>query len=396
MNGYVLDLAISYLLGEATPLPPKGVNWAKIFAKAAEQQILSIVYSAVVSLPKEHQPSDELLERARDATIRTSIRYGRYVAHAERLWQRLEEQKINVWILKGAVLKDFYPDATLRTMGDLDVLTTLEGFPSVSAFLEGEGFYLKGDFGAERTYAKEGNLDVELFSDLSHDFCAFYDQAENYLEGSLPYQGREYVRTLSLEWQFVHFFVHLAKHFTKEGCGVRNLFDLYYMLKIFGDAVDFDEVRGKLNGYGLLQFYEVMVATVGKKFGIDTGYDVSEEKMNAIIGYMLSATVYGEMSADADWKVYCRGGRLVTFFYGLFPPLRIMKKRYPGLNKAPYLLPFAWKRRICRLIFLERPRMKKQMKVLMSEEGKRKNDFMRELGLLGFFKRNTKEFRNAN
>jgi hypothetical protein len=133
---------------------------------------------------------------------------------------------------------------------------------------------------------------------------------------------------------------HMAKHFYENGCGIRNLMDVYVYRRQCEDRLDWNYVASELEKCGLVDFEYHM----SRLADIWLGDRESTEFYNQLYLYMLDCGIYGK-SENGIW------GQLVKQdsynsnngkrgYY--FPTLTYMQEYYPWLRKYKFLLPVAW------------------------------------------------------
>ena len=81
-------------------------------------------------------------------------------------------------------------------------------------------------------------------------FAGNFDAADGAEPGSL------YVYDFEAEDFYIYMMAHMAKHFYKRGCGIRNLVDIYVFLEKFGGEMNADYLQKQFAGLGLTAFGE--------------------------------------------------------------------------------------------------------------------------------------------
>ena len=268
--------------------------------------------------------------------FKAAFRYERLNCEYEALCTTLEQAKIPFLPLKGAVLRNYYPEAWMRTSCDIDVLVHREDLDAAISCLSKKLQCVE----KERT-----THDVSLFSPRGIHIELHFDLVE---EG----RAKDAIAVLSHVWEnvflkkdceswyemsdtFFYFYhiAHMAKHFEGGGCGVRPFIDLWILDHMEGaDLRSRDELLVK---GGLLKFASVCRDLSNAWFG--------QGKLNSVTfqmqEFLLRSGIYGSTDNRVLLQQRKKGGRIGFFFSRMFIPYSKLKRYYPILEKHPYLMP---------------------------------------------------------
>ncbi len=258
-----------------------------------------------------------------------------------------EKAEIDFLPLKGSVIRSLYPEPWLRTSCDIDVLVHEEDLERAMENLIAMG-YEKGD-----RYLN----DVSLFSpsgvhlELHFSLIASgsLDKGEELLqkawEYTLPFEEKCYHK-IFVDAMFYYFhIVHMAKHYTYGGCGIRPFVDLY----LLHHTVEFDEEKRKtlLEKSGLGEFAKQARILSEIWFGDGEHTELTLQ----MEGYLLGGGTYGSVQNQVVVQQARRGGKGKYFFARIWMPYEQLKAQYPNLEKRRWLTPIYQIRRWFRLIF---------------------------------------------
>lgn len=254
----------------------------------------------------------------------------------------LDEAKIPYVPLKGSVIRPYYPDETMRTSCDVDILIHEEDLERAISCLENRG-YRRGN----RHYH-----DVSLFAPNKVHLELHFNIQENekFLDVVLK-DAWKYVRLtegsrydFTKEFFVFHMYAHMAYHFLSGGCGIRSLMDIWIMEHKM-DA-HYSCARELLKRAGIYQFAAEMSRVANQCF--------TEKKQDSfselVLKYIFSGGVFGSQEnniAVEKTKVNVVGYTLKR----LFLPYKSMVIAYPILKKVPVLLPFCWILRLIKGLF---------------------------------------------
>jgi len=284
--------------------------------------------------------------------------------------------------LKGAVLKQYYPEVWMRTSCDIDVLVKNEDLARASACLVQVLGYTEKERGPHdlSLFTPEGNH-VELHFDLIVEGRA--NNAREILQSvwdhAHPEGGDGYAFLLSDAFFYLYHVAHMAKHIETGGCGIRPFLDLVILDGLEG--VDLEARNELLEKANLLKF-----AHAARKLSrVWFGDDAADAATMALESFILTGGVYGSTDNKVALQQNKRGGRMGYLLSRMFLPFDRLKRYYPVLEKHPWLMPFM---QIRRWFMLLRPSVAKmarrEMKVNKNLDSKKSAEMkalLEELGL---------------
>lgn len=287
------------------------------------------------------------------------------------LEERFEAEGIFHQALKGAVLKGVYSKPELREMSDIDVMIHDEDLNRAKKIVEEMGFTLLKSVKHHDIYTKPPWLIIELHHtlyDKDVDKIQYeYFKKEKHLNLK---EGKKYALEFGREDFYVYLIAHMAKHFYENGCGIRNIVDVYYYRQIYEENWDEAVVTAELDKCGLTTFegrihYLAQVWLEGKEPDLFS---------RMLFDYMLDCGIYGR-GEYGFWGKYARinsGNKMNSRSYAkwwyYFPPISYMKEDYPWLNKYPFLLLVAWGMRAVHGLLSKNGREKRKMLLNINSE----------------------------
>lgn len=247
---------------------PACVAWPKLFVDAGINGVSAICYDAVNRLPSSLQPDFNLMLRWDLSAQGLRERYLRRHDATRRLHDLLTARGIDMLLLKGETLADYYPQPDLRECGDVDFVS-LPDIESCNDLLESLGINL--DFHERKHCSFEyGGVHFE-----NHTFepTGGYNRAHHrtfsLLRGSLPDAVRRADGCLELApaAQAVFVVKHTAQHICYSGgrIALRMLLDLALLLRSHPEILN--EWEPKLRHVGLWRFSQVMLCATDRLLG---------------------------------------------------------------------------------------------------------------------------------
>lgn len=337
---YVIEL-IAAVVNNACPPENRDIEWQNIIDFAQRQSVLNLVAYAAEGL--ENKPDERTMRFLDEFRMQKIIVEAQQELAACDACQKLSEMGVRHMLLKGSVMKNFYPSPDMRTMGDIDILVDASRCDEVVKAFVADGFVFVAEGDLHSNVQKE-NAYIEFHRsmvDSRHETLSAY-----YGDGfRLPHivEGSRFEYKLTDEDFYVFLVAHIAKHYRYGGTGIRSLLDLYVYEKKL-TALDYGYINGELEKIGLLDFYKKIKEITYEWYSGDF-----DGNFNIMSEYIVSGGVYGiegtEMQNsfildNIDGNI--RAKKIQNFFGVIFLNYNEMKIRYPVLDGKRYLLPLFW------------------------------------------------------
>ena len=361
MAEYLAELVLAGLEGRRPGALSEGIPVEDIVKISGENHMDYLLLGAL--LRAEGVP-EEWKGCLREKVLGSMVFTGVQLQELKSLEDQMEKAKIPCQPMKGARMKFYYPSPFLREMSDIDILIHGDFTEQAAEVLRGMGYCLQQKIKHHDIYTKAPGIVVEAHRAMydrtvdERQYAYFSD-----LSRAVRRKGFLYVYDFEPEDFYVYMIAHMAKHFYKRGCGIRNLVDIYVFRQRFGADMNADYLEKQLAGLGLGAFTEHME----KLTRIWLQGEDGEEFYGQLFDYMQGCGIYGK-DENGIWNRFCEEGqsgrRNLKMWYH-FPPYRYMVTYYPWLTKNPVvgrvLLPAAWTARAVRGLACGRGRQKREM-----------------------------------
>ncbi len=252
----------------------------------------------------------------------------------------LEKEQIPFIPLKGAVIRDFYPEPWMRTSCDIDILVHEEDLDRAEkAIVEKLGFTSKG---------KRGYHDISLYSDSDVHLELHFNIKENVKnidgllervwEYAMPKAEGLFEYILTNEFLLFQHIAHISYHVLNGGCSLRYFLDLHLLLHKLD--YDSDKLACLLEGCGLKIFFHECSKLSAVWF------DSGEHDDTTLLfqKYLLGGGVYGIKKNQIAFKRKQKG-RVAYLAERIFMPYEQLIIKYPELKGKRYLAPLYQVRR---------------------------------------------------
>ncbi len=262
-----------------------GIDLDKIRTLAKSHSMRSVVFEFI---KKQYGADSEMYaacERQNDL-----IAYGHIVRQKEfeAVSAQLKKEQIRYMPLKGILLAELYPNASLREMSDIDILVDRGNMSSVRKLMTERGYSFEHK-GHHDVYRKEPGicfeihetvLDKQRDTGLDRFFADPWSLAES--------DGIEY--RLTRENEYIYLMTHLYGHFHQGGIGVRTVLDVYLYEK--KHKLDFDRINRVFEEHGLAKFVN-NIRTLSETWFSGAKPEPLTEELGE---YIMTSGTYGKIS----------------------------------------------------------------------------------------------------
>lgn len=331
---------------------PENIEWQPVLQEALQQSVLPLVYFTA-----EPYVSDPLWKKNAKRVLAGNIRVDFEHAELDRI---MRENEIPYVILKGMASAAYYPDPSLRTMGDVDFLVRASDMDKAGELLVQNGFHVasKRVDGIHIAYRRGKKSVWELHREINGlpggkagELCAEYfsDMLDQAAEDCVP-DGR--VRLPSIFHHGLIMLLHTAEHMTTAGVGLRHLCDWAVFAASLTDSEFTSLFEDKLKAIGLWRFAQLLTLLSVRYLGCPErawASTADDRLLQAMMQDILAGGNFGKKDADRYRQIKYISGRgedAVTFSSPLRQALynwnQKTKTECRFVNNHKFLLPVGW------------------------------------------------------
>ena len=315
------------------------IDWTAVFTEARNHVVTALVTKALpAALPQEQQ------KPWRSAVFAQIASYTRYVYWQDRLCGLFSARKLPVAVLKGSAAAIYYPQPSLRAMGDIDIIVAPQHFEAARELLLENGYTLTEQDDGRHIGLEKNGLKIELHHRFSHR----EDDIEAYIRTgmedicSAAIDGHSFPMLPRLANGIV-LLEHLRSHL-KTGAGLRQLIDwMEFVERELDDTCWRDEFSAVLKKEKMDTLAITATRACQKYLGLRESLcwcrSADDELCDTLMENLLGAGNFGRkrgIGRDFE-KVSASINRL-----GFFRYLQIAGEvNWKALKKHPQLRPFA-------------------------------------------------------
>lgn len=292
---------------------PNVDEWTGIFDLAQQQTLVGVMFEGIERLPADQRPPRTLLlqwyaltERIKQANRllnRRAVETVRYFA----------ENGFDACVLKGQGVATYYPNSLLRTSGDIDIWLGGEreriyGFARARVGVQGLTYHhihypLYKDVEVE-VHTTPGCLSSpRLNRKLQRYFKAFFSE-QNAHHVALP-DGVGEIPHPTVEFDLVYLLLHMYKHLTGEGIGLRQMMDYYYVLQQPLSEEARQQVVRRIEDFKMMRFARATMYVMREVFGLEEEYllvALDEKAGRFLLDEIMQAGNFGKYDARLKRK----------------------------------------------------------------------------------------------
>jgi len=383
---YLLRLLSSIICNTQPPKPNGDTDWASVFSFAEHHSVAGMTCYAVENLSQDSQPPKEIMDKFKQAQLSELVIESNIQLETEKLLKAFKNYNVSVVLLKGMVLKNYYPMANMRTMSDVDILYKESDKKDIIRIFKERGYSLNIDFNSELDFTKAPFHHYEMHSCLvqkdKSNFSVLSDVWEN-----VDFNTYHNCGVLNLEYTYLYMLEHLAKHIQNAGAGLRMIMDVCLLRQKEKDNLNTKLISKKLDESGLLSF-EKRISKLADNWFLSDNPDTESFAAD----FILHSSTFG-LSKNSILQTNLRNERKTGkkqngFNYLLrkiFPSYAHICGRFPSAKRLkvfyPFYIPAYWCLRLFRDKNINTSNLGHYFIKTDSDEAKYLLNVMDELGL---------------
>lgn len=263
------------------------VEWDKVYQLSQEQAVQGMVLHGIERLKRQNDklsiPQVFLLQWIGEVQLIEQRNREMNVFVAD-LFEKLHNQGVEAFLVKGQGLAQCYEKPLWRTSGDVDILLSNDDYLKAKEFLLPLGVLSEPEETAKRHLAIniEGwtiELHGTLHCGLSRAVDKLLDEVQaDTFEGKMSDRRDKIVRVwkngetiiplLSVENDVFYVFTHILQHFYKGGIGIRQICDWCRLLWTYKEFLDQGELESRIREAGLMSQWKAFGAFAVEYLGM--------------------------------------------------------------------------------------------------------------------------------
>ena len=275
---------------------PSDSDWEVLYDEAWKQSVAGICFAGIQKLPEAQRPPEDLYYQWLGDMLQIQQQNELLDQRTATVWRQLKEAGLDAVVLKGqgvAVMYDIKEKkenvnlGTLRQSGDIDIWVK-GGYQTVCDYVQrtaptDDVAYHRFHYDVFEDTEVELHHRPTLMRNLLDDrkLARWY---ESFGAGSFVYLEDKGFAVPPLEFNRIFILTHIYRHFLFEGIGLRQVMDLYFVLKgrieitetkenlLNTDRTDGTDEERVLMELRLTRFAEAMMWLLHTRFGLEEKY----------------------------------------------------------------------------------------------------------------------------
>ena len=312
-------------------------NYDKLLRVSIQQSIQSIVHRG---LKKVCAPT-EVIKLFDEYRLKDTRLFVLQFDALNRICDALSEANIPYIPLKGAYIRQLYPEPEIRSCVDIDLLVREVDIEQAVTIIEKNTDFIK----RKRNYHDISMVNASVHLELHFSIKENIESIDKLLDRVWDYAVLDdgYKYDLSPEFQVFHIIAHMSYHMVHGGLGIRPFLDLWLLRNktIFNKEL----VRQMCAECNILIFYDKCCELVDSWMLNNSVPD----NLKDLESYVFNSGVFGNAeNAEASRQRYYRG--FSYYFHRVFMSRKLLELEYPDLKDKTYLFPIYQIRRWMRLL----------------------------------------------
>lgn len=338
---YLIHL-LSCALNEKEPEAPReDVDFSALLALAEKHQIYNMIFpliensSFVPEKEKTKWNNYNLTEITRIITVANE---------RAKLLKELAENGIRFMLLKGLILKNYYPIDSMRQMSDNDILIDSPNSDLIFDIMKKNQYRISSISENSDDFIKPPFCFFEFHRTLFFEDCEFNPNFSFVWKNAERDEKNPFEYHMNLNDIYLYTVCHMYKHFSMAGCGIRFLADIYVFLKKEYEKLDWEYINKFLDKCGILD-YEKRSRNLAMKLFAEA--ELSDDELEFLeiyinFGIYGNGTVRVSRAVDNIAKkenISQDRARRKYLFSRFFPSKKKLVEDNRILQKKPFLIP---------------------------------------------------------
>lgn len=359
-----IDLLSNSIRNEVCKKKYDNVDWNELINLSRKHKIEGLIYSALNKSRLLENIDEDKVKDLKKEVFFTGVTQISNMSKLEIVFNEFSKENVPVIVLKGLVVREYYPQPEQRSMSDADIFVKAKDLNKSKKILIDLG-YTEVDAEASHhiKYIKSGYPMIELHwhvmkrDGFSDELDLFEDDIwDRTIE--VKVKGAK-VLSLGYEDLALHLCMHMAAHLAASGFGVRQIADLVLLVEKKGHLIDWTLFINKAEEFGFKKFIIIMFKICNILFSMDIPkemavYKIDDEEMfESLISTIFDGGVYGKKDMASNFANQVafnyKGkdsnatiGAIRRYFRFIFPSIETMSDKYSYARKIRILTPIAW------------------------------------------------------
>ena len=307
------------------------------------------VQGIIAHIIKKHRsflkPDEEILDLCDQLLYSTVILSTTKKYSYDHLITMLDNEKIPRVLMKGIVIRDYYPIPDFRLFTDIEFLIKKDDREKSNKLMVHLGYHLRSSRKEFRCYQKQ----PEYYVFYTQIQCGASGKIKQFLENAWDHAEPDggYSYRFAPEFHLIYLLIYLARRLLSCNAVVRMLLDIALLIRY--EDLDWEDIRKTLVEIEFTVFASSVFSLCSRWFGCKTAAltDIPEQTLDELEAFLLVSGTHAmkyipgaECNLTDDSSL--EKSRYTAVIELIFPPYRSISLSYPAVKAFPPLLPVVW------------------------------------------------------
>lgn len=347
----LLQLTGRALFAAETDFNPADVDWMALYSESSNQALTILIWDVLSDEERAYLPKELSLRWKKNVMLRI-MHNEQLRTEQDRIIKLFSDADIPCVVLKGSSSAFYYPNPSLRLMGDIDLLVKPENQLEAVKILQkyGYGEVINKNHHCHMTVCK-GKFTVEIHKEINglslNENSESLQKIREYFDNAVECrQTIDNLPVLSDDRQAISLILHKLGHFLTGGLGLRQMCDWAMFVNRVLDKSRWERLKPKLSEFGILYFTGIVTKACVDYLRLPeaaapwaSGYD--DQTTRLVIEQILSEGNFGVKADKYGERLFSNPNaknRFTSFFKVLISACR---EHYPACERYPVLIPAA-------------------------------------------------------
>lgn len=326
----------------------ENVEWDQIINLAIENKVEGIVYSSLHKSNILSVVGEKRINLLKQKAGDIEIEQLRKISELSVVLKKINKENIPLIILKGLAIRNFYPKAEHRTMGNANILVHREDVKRLKKLLIDMRYSVLEEHNKvphHITLIHNSYPTIKIHWNLfdGHGFAKELIHYEKLIwkRATKNNLGDAEVLAFSYEDLASHLCMYMADHLTENGFEVRQLCDITILVEKLGNEIDWNSFIMKARMHGFEKFSLILFLICNELFDMKLPEELEVKYVNN--------KKYLEALIDEIFESKLKGKKVVTNQFA--KQISFSLDRYSYAKNIKILTPIAWIHHVFEIIF---------------------------------------------
>lgn len=317
----------------------ENVEWDQIINLAIENKVEGIVYSSLYKSNLVSVVGEKRINLLKQKAEDIEIEQLRKISELSVVLKKINKENIPLIILKGLAIRNFYPRAEQRTMGNANILVHRDDLKRVKKLLIDMRYSVLEEHNKvphHITLIHNNYPTIKIHWNLfdGHGFAKEIIHYEKLIWKRAKNVNLGDVEILSFSYEDLasHLCMYMAEHLTENGFEVRQLCDITILVEKLGNEIDWNSFIMKARMHGFEKFSLILFLICNELFDMKLPEELEVKYVNN--------KKYLEALIDEIFESKLKSKKVITNQFA--KQISFSLDRYSYAKNIKILAPISW------------------------------------------------------